>query len=184
MWGLIADISTVVLTIADDLCAFQSAIRHETINDPTEILNVLRRIDNDMCGWANPAIDHDYSYDPAVDTLNEPEAVWQGVYHVYKDHFVCELHLHIYARRRSADSDKDMTNYHYRNVRMYNGLLYSSWLTKTGEPPDSSLQMRLISDRLALIDDVLHGLPWRLNYRKINGDCEPVQSKHAPPIMW
>lgn len=72
-----------------------------------------------------------------------------------------------------------MTYYHYRNVRLYNGLMLSQWMTK-----DSPEQLRLMEERMALIDDILYGLPWRLNYRKINENLEPVQSKHSPPIMW
>lgn len=78
----------------------------------------------------------------------------------------------------------DMTMYHYRNVRIFNGMMLSLWLARSGEPLDSDEQRRLINDRLGLIDDILHGIPWRLGYRKINTDNEPVASKHAPPIMW
>lgn len=78
----------------------------------------------------------------------------------------------------------DMTMYHYRNVRMFNGMMLSLWLARSGEPLGSDEQRRLLDDRLDLIDEILHGIPWRLGYRKINTDNEPVSSKHAPPIMW
>lgn len=78
----------------------------------------------------------------------------------------------------------DMTYYHYRNVRMYNSLLYSLWLSRSGEPLHSPELHRLMEERITLVDEILHGLPWRLNYRKINSKFEPVQSKYAPPVMW
>lgn len=77
-----------------------------------------------------------------------------------------------------------MTYYHYRNVRMYNSLLLSLWLSRAGEPLHSPELLRLMEERVMLVDEILHGLPWRLAYRKLNSDFEPVQSKNPPPVMW
>lgn len=78
------------MTIADNLCGLQAAVRLNAITDMSTIVSALGKIDDDLHGWANPATDSDYSYDPAIDTLDEADAVWQGVYHVYKDHTVCK----------------------------------------------------------------------------------------------
>lgn len=78
----------------------------------------------------------------------------------------------------------DMTYYHHRNVRMFTGLLLSDWLVRTREPLDSAEHLRIMRERIKTVDDIYYGLPWRLNYRKINEQSEPVQSNDAPPIMW
>lgn len=87
-------ITIVIMTIADNLCGLQSAIRLNAITDIATIVGALGRIDNDLHGWANPASDPEYTYDPAIDTLDETDAIWQGVYHVYKDHTVCMCFVH------------------------------------------------------------------------------------------
>jgi len=77
-----------------------------------------------------------------------------------------------------------MTFYHHRNVQMYTGLLLCDWLVRSGEPLESPELSQVLHDRISIVDDILHGLPWRLNYRKINDNSEPVQTTDAPPIMW
>lgn len=80
----------VVMTIADDLCALQDAIRRGSLTDGTTIVASLRKIDEDLSSWADPKLDPEYTYDPAVDSSRDSDAVWQGVYHNYQNHFVCE----------------------------------------------------------------------------------------------
>ena len=79
------------MAIADDLCALKDAIRRGAMTDDTTILRALRKIDEDLRDWANPTIDPEYTFDPAIDSSADADAVWQGVYHNYKNHFVCEL---------------------------------------------------------------------------------------------
>lgn len=74
--------------IADDLCQIQNAIREKRLQDQSEILHSFRKIEESLGGWANPASDPEYIFEPAVDPLDEPEAVWQGVFHVYKSHLI------------------------------------------------------------------------------------------------
>ena len=77
-----------------------------------------------------------------------------------------------------------MTYYNHSNVRMFTGLLLSDWLARTGEPLDATEHLHIMRERLKIVDEVFYGLPWRLNYRKINEKSEPVQNTDAPPIMW
>lgn len=78
------------MSIADDLCALKDAIRRLAMTNQTTIISALRRIAEDLRNWANPALDAEYTFDPAIDSSSDVDAVWQGVYHNYKNHFVCE----------------------------------------------------------------------------------------------
>jgi len=81
------------MSIADDLCALKDAIHRLAITDQTTILKGLRKIDQDLRDWANPTLDAEYTFDPAIDSSSDADAVWQGVYHNYKNHFVCKSRM-------------------------------------------------------------------------------------------
>lgn len=79
-----------------------------------------------------------------------------------------------------------MTFFHYRDVRIFTSLMLNYYLTRSGEPLTSPEQIRLIELRLDLIDEMMHGVPWRLGYRHINADAEVETHypKDRPPILW
>lgn len=82
--------AAVIINIADNLACLQTAIRDGEIAPMSEIVKNFRRFDTDLCGWASPSSEEEYTWDPAIDTIQDPDAVWQGVYHVYNNHYICE----------------------------------------------------------------------------------------------
>lgn len=80
----------VIINIADNLACLQTAIRDGEVPSMSEIVRNFRRFDTDLRGWASPSSEEEYTWDPAIDTIKDPDAVWQGVYHVYDNHYICE----------------------------------------------------------------------------------------------
>lgn len=105
----------MISTIADNLCDLKTAIREGKFAEDSDVVTLLQKIDLDLRGWANPALDPSHTFEPAIDTVDDPDAVYEGIYHVYKSHFVCKSHssnkyhgLHGKDRLLTSDTRHDL----------------------------------------------------------------------------